>query len=183
MPQESTPGTHTVTLEWRDQGPLFATKSDESGLDYLRALARGEGVAPPVVQVLGINVVKADPGMVQFTMPVEEHFLNHLGGLSGGILSTIIDSALSCAVLAATTPDKDIISLDLHVDFLRAVHKGSGLLTVDAEVVYLGRSRGLATCRMVDSDGRLCAVGKSSCLVRDKPPTASAERTTAPSGR
>ncbi|MFC9931756.1 PaaI family thioesterase [Streptomyces sp. NPDC127190] len=174
MSEVHAPTTHTATLEWRDQGPLFATQADATGLSYLRGLVSGEIVAPPVAQVLGIAVVKADPGTVQFTMPVKNFFTNHLGLLSGGILSTLIDSALGCAILSAIPEDKDIVTLDLNVDFLRPVHEASGLVTVDAEVVHLGRNRGLASCRVVDSDGKLCAVGKSSCLVRTKRPAAPA---------
>ncbi|MFF9061803.1 PaaI family thioesterase [Streptomyces sp. NPDC014882] len=164
-----TPKIHTVELQWKDQGELFAAQSGASGLDYLRGLITGEVVAPPVAQVLGISVTKVDPGAVQFTMPVKNFFTNHLGFLAGGILSTVIDSALGCAILSAIPDDKDIVTLDLSVDFLRPVSEASGLITVDAEVVHLGRSRGLAACRAVDSAGKLCAVGKSSCMVRDKP--------------
>ncbi|WP_158575824.1 PaaI family thioesterase [Streptomyces corynorhini] len=121
-----------------------------------------------MAQVLGIEVVKADPGTVQFTMPVKNFFTNHLGLLAGGILSTLIDTALGCSILSAVPEDKDIVTLDLNVDFLRPVRDASGLVTVDAEVVHLGRNRGLASCRVVDSEGKLCAVGKSSCLVRSK---------------
>ncbi|MFE4593198.1 PaaI family thioesterase [Streptomyces laurentii] len=165
-----TPGIRTATIQWRDQGPLFATRADATGLAYLRGLVAGEGVAPPVAQVLGIDVVKADPGVVRFTMPVQDYFTNHLGFLAGGILSAVVDAALGCAVLSAVPADKDIVTLDLNVDFLRPVREIAGPVTVDAEVVHLGRNRGLAPCRVVDADGRLCAVGKSSCLIRDKAP-------------
>ncbi|MDH6222922.1 PaaI family thioesterase [Streptomyces pseudovenezuelae] len=162
--------THTATIEWRDQGPLFATQAEATGLSYLRGLISGDIVAPPVAQVLGIEVVKADPGTVQFTMPVRNFFTNRLGLLAGGILSTVMDSALGCSILSAIPEDKDIVTLDLNVDFLRPVHGAPGLVTVDAEVVHFGRNRGLASCRVVDSKDRLCAVGKSSCLIRDKAP-------------
>lgn len=176
MSEVHAPNTHTATLEWRDQGPLFATQADATGLSYLRGLISGDIVAPPVAQVLGIEVVKADPGAVQFTMPVKTFFTNHLGLLAGGILSTVMDSALGCSILSAIPENKDIVTLDLNVDFLRPVHGGSGLVTVDAEVVHLGRNRGMASCRVVDAEGRLCAVGKSSCLIRDKAsPAQSAE--------
>ncbi|MCZ7415188.1 MULTISPECIES: PaaI family thioesterase [unclassified Streptomyces] len=182
MSQDFSPRTHTATIEWQDQGPLFATNSSASGLSYLRGLISGEVVAPPVAQVLGISVVKADPGAVQFTMPVKNFFTNHLGVLAGGILSTLVDSALGCSILSAIPEDKDIVTLDLNVDFLRPVRGEEGLVTVDAEVVHLGRNRGLASCRVIDADGRLCAVGKSSCLVRSKAPAEPAQPADATGG-
>src|SRR5437899_1372850 len=74
MTQDDSPRTRTVAVEWREQGPLFATKAEASGLEYLRALSSGEIVPPPVAQVLGIEVVKVDPGQVRFTMPVKDFF-------------------------------------------------------------------------------------------------------------
>ncbi|MDH6623211.1 uncharacterized protein (TIGR00369 family) [Streptomyces sp. LBL] len=170
MSEIHAPNKHTATIEWQDQGPLFATQAEATGLSYLRGLISGEIVSPPVAQALDIRVVKADPGVVQFTMPVKTYFTNHLGFLAGGILSTIIDSALGCAILTLVPGDKDIVTLDLNVDFLRPIQEAPGLITVDAEVVHLGRNRGLATCRAIGPDGRLHAVGKSSCLIRDKAP-------------
>jgi uncharacterized protein (TIGR00369 family) len=160
--------SHSATLAWRDQGPLFATNATLSGLEYLRGLIDGTVVAPPVAQVLGIEVIRADEGSVEFSMPVREYFLNHLGLLAGGILSTVMDTALGCSILAAVKPDDDIVTLDLNVDFLRPVRGTSGPVTVTATVVSLGRSRALATCEATDATGQVCAVGKSSCLIRPK---------------
>ncbi|MEV6165179.1 PaaI family thioesterase [Streptomyces sp. NPDC052052] len=168
MSEVHAPSTHTATIAWRDQGPLFATQADTTGLSSLRGMVSGDVVAPPVAQVLGIEVVKADPGTVRFTMPVKTFLTNHFGLLAGGILSTVMDSALGWSILSAIPEDKDIVTLDLNVDFLRPVHEASGLVTVDTEVVHLGRNRGMASCRVVDAKGRLCAAGKSSCLIRDK---------------
>jgi uncharacterized protein (TIGR00369 family) len=159
----------TVVVEWRDPGPLFATRPMDSGLEYLRGLASGQVVPPPVAQSLGIEVVSADPGKVRFTMPVKDFLINHLGLLAGGIVGTVIDIALGCAVLSAVRPDQDIVTLDLKVEFLRPVAQESGPVTVDAEVVHLGKSRALAMGRASDGEGRLCAVGTSNCLIRPKP--------------
>jgi uncharacterized protein (TIGR00369 family) len=165
-----TTAPHRAMLEWHDQGPLLATKADMSGLDYLTGLVEGRIVAPPVAQVMDIAVVSAEQGRVQFSMPVKEFFTNHLGVLAGGILSTVMDSALGCAVLSLVKPDDDIVTLDLNIDFLRPIRRNSGPVTVNAEVVSLGRSRALSTCQAVDVEGRICAIGKSSCLIRPKAP-------------
>jgi len=161
---------HRVMLEWRDQGPLLASKADMSGLDYLTGIVDGTIVPPPVAQVMDMAVVSAEPGRVRFTMPVKEFFTNHLGVLAGGILSTVMDSALGCAVLSLVKPDDDIVTLDLNIDFLRPIRRNSGPVTVNAEVVSLGRSRALSTCQAIDVEGRVCAIGKSNCLIRPKAP-------------
>lgn len=162
---------HRAMLEWRDQGPLLASKADMSGLEYLTGIVDGTIVAPPVAQVMDIAVVSAEQGRVRFTMPVKEFFTNHLGVLAGGILSTVMDSALGCAVLSLVKPDDDIVTLDLNIDFLRPIRRDSGPVTVNAEVVSLGRSRALSTCQAIDVEGRVCAIGKSNCLIRPKAPT------------
>jgi uncharacterized protein (TIGR00369 family) len=160
--------THSVELRWRDQGPLFATRPHDSGLEYLRAIANGEVLQPPVAQALGIEVVSADPGKVRFSMPVHAFLTNHLGVLVGGAVSTVMDIALGCAVLSAAQPDQDMVTVDLRVEFLRPVTADGEEIVVDAEVVHLGRNRALAEGRAVDGTGKLVAVGSSNCLVRPK---------------
>lgn len=168
----SEPDNHTtsLTLNWQQQGDLFVTKPDMTGLSYLEGLARGEIVMPPVAQVMGIRVVSARRGAVQFTMTVMEPFFNHLGFLAGGVLATGLDSALGCAVLSVLDADMDIVTLDLNVDFLRAVDPRVKLLVIDAEVSHHGRARGLATGRVTDENGRVYAIGKGNCLIRPKIP-------------
>ncbi|MGV4980911.1 PaaI family thioesterase [Streptomyces sp. NRAIS4] len=56
-------------------------------------------------QAVDITVVRAEPGLVRFAMPVRDHFVNHLGFLAGGILSTVVDAALASAVLSMVTPE------------------------------------------------------------------------------
>ncbi|MFG3223829.1 PaaI family thioesterase [Kitasatospora sp. NPDC048194] len=168
MTRQEIGAERSTILSWRESGLLFADDPQQSGLQYLRGLASGEVLPPPVAQVLGIAVETAEPGRVRFTMPVPGFLANHLGVLAGGILSTVIDAALGCAVLSAVTAEQDIVTLDLGVDFLRPVPAPGGPVTVDAEVVHLGRNRGLATCRALDEDLRLCAVARSTCLIRRK---------------
>lgn len=168
MNPQSTTTARSTTFRWQEPGPLFATRPELSGLQYLQGMLNGDVLPPPVVQALGITLVRAEPGVVRFAMPVPDHLVNHLGFLAGGILSTVVDAALASAVLSVITPDQDIVTLDLNVDFLRPVVVACGSVTVDAEVVHLGRNRGLATCRAVDSNQRVCAIGKSTCLIRPK---------------
>ena len=160
--------THSVELRWEDPGPLFATRPDSSGLDYLRGMADGEVLRPPVAQALGIEVAAADPGKVRFSMPVHAFLINHLGVLAGGIVSTVMDVALGCAALSAIRPDQDIVTVDLRVEFLRPVTAECREVVVDAEVVHLGRNRALSECRATDGAGKLFAVGSGNCLIRPK---------------
>jgi uncharacterized protein (TIGR00369 family) len=168
QPDETPDQTNSVVLSWRDQGPLFASRPEASGLEYLRAMAAGDVLRPPVAQALGIEVVSADPGKVRFSMPVHAFLMNHLGFLAGGIVSTVMDVALGCAVLSVVRPDQDIVSVDLRVEFLRPVTAAGEEVAVDAEVVHLGRNRALAECRAVDGAGKLVAVGSGNCLIRPK---------------
>ncbi|MDQ3403974.1 MAG: PaaI family thioesterase [Actinomycetota bacterium] len=158
----------SLTVSWQEQGALFATKADMSGLDYLRGLISGDIVRPPVAQVMGLRPVEVEAGLVRFEMDVLEPFTNHLGFLAGGAVATGLDSAMGCAVLSAIEPDLDIVTLDLSLDFLRPVGPSVPTLYIEGRVSYLGRNRGLATGTVADADGRVLATGKSNCLVRSK---------------
>jgi uncharacterized protein (TIGR00369 family) len=162
-------GIRTATVSWREAGleELQERAQGVTGLEFIRQMIGDRVPRPPVAQVLGIEVVAADPGRVEFRLTSEGFMTNHLGVVAGGILATALDSALGCAVLTTLPVEQDIVTLDLGVDFLRPL-RTSGSATVTAEVVHSGSRRALAHGQVHDAEGRLCATGRSGCLIVPK---------------
>jgi uncharacterized protein (TIGR00369 family) len=71
----------------------------------------------------------------------------------GGVVATILDSALAFALVAQD--DRDWSTVDLRLDYLRSVRIGT--VTAVARVVQAGRRVGRAEGELVDADGNLCA--------------------------
>jgi uncharacterized protein (TIGR00369 family) len=136
-----------------------------SGLEYLRAMTRGELPPPPMAETMRAVAVEVDEGRVVFEgTPGEEHY-NATGVVHGGWAATLLDSALGCAVHTTLAAGEAYTSLSLEVKFVRAITRDTGPVRCVAEVLHRGRRQATAEARVTDSAGRLLAHGSSTCML------------------
>ncbi|MGR3372504.1 PaaI family thioesterase [Pseudooceanicola nanhaiensis] len=95
--------------------------------------------------------------------------LNPMGLVHGGWVMTLLDSALGCAVHTTLAPGETYVSLDTDVKFVKPITPATGEVTVTARIQTRGRQVGTSEGRAVDAQGRILALGTSSCLVRQAP--------------
>jgi uncharacterized protein (TIGR00369 family) len=138
-----------------------------SGIDLLRAMAKGELPPPPVLSLIGIESIEPEEGRVTVTMRAAEFHYNPIGTVHGGIIATLLDTATGCAVHSVLPADIGYTSVDLSTKFLRPVTIDSGLLTCVGTIVSRGRRTALAQAHLTDSAGRLVAHATSTCLIFD----------------
>lgn len=160
---QAAPRTRTFT--WSDPTANAAQLGRRGGLDLLRAMIAGEVPAPPVMHLLGMGAMTVDEGRVTVELQPQEFHYNPLGGVHGGVLSTLLDTATGCAVHTTLPAGVGYTSLDLNVKFLRPVTVDSGLLQCEGTVLQRGRRTALAEARLTDGGGRLVAHATSTCLL------------------
>ena len=136
-----------------------------SGIEFLHAMMSGKYPAPPICEVLDFLLVEADPGRAVFEGIPSDRFRNPLGTVHGGWMSTLLDSALGCAVHSTLKAGQGFTTVDLAVSFVRAVHENSGKLRCEAKVIHAGGRVATAEGRLVDGAGKLYAHGTTTCLV------------------
>jgi uncharacterized protein (TIGR00369 family) len=103
---------------------------------------------------LGIRVVDTDDGGARLTLEVTEEHLNPAGTLHGGVLATLVDTAMGQAVRTVSGEGDVPATSQLTVTYLRPGKPGG--LTVSASV----RTRGehLTVCEAdVEQDGTAIA--------------------------
>ncbi len=139
--------------------------TERSGLELMRGIAAGELPPPPVAELLEFSLDRVDEGNVVFSMaPLHEH-TNPLGTVHGGIITTLLDSAMGCAVHTTLEAGVGYTSIELKVSYLRPVHAHSGELTAHGWVTKPGRRVAFAEGDVRDADGKLLATGSSSLLI------------------
>lgn len=144
----------------------FATLS---GLDLLLAIGRGELPPPPVHDLLGIEGVEIETGRVVFAIEPEARHMNPMGTVHGGVLATILDSAMACAVHSTLPAGTGYTTVDLHVTFVRPATATTGRLRAEGRAVHTGTRIATAEGRIVDESGRLIAHAAESCLLLAPP--------------
>jgi uncharacterized protein (TIGR00369 family) len=125
----------------------------------------GELPPPPVMQLLAMERLEAWEGRVVVTMRAQEFHYNPLGGVHGGVIATLLDTAAACAVHSTLPAGEGYTSLDLTTKFLRPVTVDSGMLRCEGTVISRGRRTALAQAQLSDEAGRLVAHATSSCMI------------------
>jgi uncharacterized protein (TIGR00369 family) len=145
------------------------TATSMSGIEFLRSMMRGTYPAPPIAEVLNFLLVEADVGRAVFEGIPSNRFRNPLGTVHGGWMSTMLDSALGCAVHSTLKAGQGFTTVDLAVSFVRAVHESTGKMRCEAKVIHVGGRIATAEGRLIDAEGRLYAHGTTTCLVMSAP--------------
>ncbi len=137
-----------------------------AGLDYVRAIQSGELPPPPIAVVMNYSIAELEEGRAVFEgEPGEEHY-NPIGVVHGGYASTILDSALGCAVHTTLPAGAGYTSQTLEVKYLRPITRETGVVRCEAEVVHRGRRSATAEARLVAAEtGKLLATATSTCLI------------------
>jgi uncharacterized protein (TIGR00369 family) len=155
----------TRTVEWDDPLPGFELGRTMSGLDYLRAMAAGKLPQPPVAKLLGFGIGSIERGRVTFEADAAEYHYNPIGTVHGGVICTLLDSAMGCAVHSLLEPGHAYTTLELKVNFLRAVTVKTGHLRCTGTIVHSGSRVALADAKLTDDAGTLYAHGTSTCMI------------------
>jgi uncharacterized protein (TIGR00369 family) len=156
-------------VRWHDPGTLLAAAPRLSGLEFLRAIVRGELPRPPIGDLLDFGPAAVEEGRVTFEGTVREEHLNPMAVVHGGYVATLLDSAMSCAVLTTLPVGASCTTLELHVNFVRALRKDAGRLVAEGRVVHRGSRTATAEGRVKDAEGRLCAHGTTTLLLLGLP--------------
>lgn len=158
--------TRTRTLTWQDPMPSAGAGAEMSGLEYMSAIAAGEVPPPPIAVTMNFGIAELDEGRAVFEgEPGEEHY-NPIGVVHGGYASTLLDSALGCAVHTTLAKGEAYTTQTLEVKFLRPITKDTGRVRAKAEVIYRGRRQATVESRLVSVEGgKLLATGTSTCMI------------------
>lgn len=140
------------------------TDTQVSGLDFIRSFMDAD---PPLRlgQLLGFRMVEAEEGRVVFELTPTHDVYNPIGSVHGGVIATLCDSALGCAVHTCLPAGVGYTSLEVKVNFLRKVTVETGVLRCEGTVLSLGGRTATASAQVTDPAGRLVAHATTTCLV------------------
>jgi uncharacterized protein (TIGR00369 family) len=145
--------------------PTAALGAEMSGIDYMRAIVAGEVPPPPIAVLMRLHPIEVAEGRAVFAgEPGEEHY-NPIGVVHGGYASTLLDSAMGCAVHTTLPAGSAYTTQTIEVKLVRPITRDSGTLRCEAEVEHRGRRQATVSARLLSADGKLLAHGTSTCMV------------------
>ena len=135
-----------------------------AGLDRLIDLKNEAGAAPLALR-LGIRMIDVDDGFAVFEGHPSPDYYNPQDVVHGGWTSTLLDSALGCAIETRIPAGYGYGTVELKVNFVRPITGETGRLICRSDVVHSGRRMATSEGRVVDEAGRLYAHGSCTCMI------------------
>ena len=163
--------------EWLAAADAFAAKNagpgiwnmehlrEFSGLELFQKMLAGELPYPPICDLLGFNIVEAEKGRVVFQGVPRHHHYNPLGSVHGGFHATLLDSCVACAVQTTLEAGQGYTTLELKVNYVRALTERAGPVRAEGRVIHAGKQIGTAEGKLYDAEGRLYAHASTTCLI------------------
>lgn len=97
------------------------TLARRPGIELLRAIVDGELPPPPIGRVLDYVLIEIEHGCAVFQGTPKYDYYSPIGSVHGGWAATLLDSCVACAVLSTLPAGKGLITLELNVNFVRAL--------------------------------------------------------------
>jgi uncharacterized protein (TIGR00369 family) len=153
------------TITWTDPAPSRARGRALSGYERLAAMQRGELAPPPAAALLGMQLDDVEPGRAVFSMVSDEVHENPMGTMHGGIVATLVDTAMGCALSSQLPASDAFTTLELKTNFVRAITPSTGRIYAEGTVVHSGGRVATTEARVHDAHGTLYAHATSTCLI------------------
>ena len=120
----------------------------------------------PITKLLGATLVSYNPqtGLVVTEYEGKPEFQNLIGTIQGGMLTAMLDNAMSFAALAKLGEAFRVPSLEIKTNYIAPAR--AGRLIGEAEVVRAGKSIAFMTGRLLDDRGQLIATGTATSIVK-----------------
>ncbi len=154
-----------LLVRWQDTGGSLEVLPTLSGIEYVRKMAARELPGAPMTAHFDMDLVEVEPGTVTFTCQPNESHYNPIGAVHGGLVCTLLDSALGCAAQTLLPAGMGYTSIEIKVNYLRPVTASSGPLRCTGRVTKPGRRVSFAEGEVLDNAGRTVATASGSLLV------------------
>lgn len=121
----------------------------------------------PFANLIGMEAGEVADGRAQISIQIDERLHNPQGCVHGGVLFSLIDTAMAAAI-KSLTGGRPCVSIELHVRFLRAVNGGE--VTAQAKVVRTGHHIVQMEADVTNDTGDVVATASGSFALFEERP-------------
>ena len=154
-------------VHWDDPALVLKLAREKSGMELFRALLAGEAPPPPIMKLIGQTLEEVEEGRVVMRLDAGEYLYNPIGCVHGGAIATLLDSVMGCAVHTMLPRGRAYTTLEIKVNYLRAMTIETGFVRAEGRAVHVGRRSAVAEGKVFDASGKLFATASTTCMVFD----------------
>lgn len=129
----------------------------------------------PFLELLSVRREAVGKGVAVVAVDLRSDLLNNHGGGHGGVVMTLLDSAMANAALGLIDFTREVVTIDMHVGFMRPAF---GRLVATGRTTGGGRSVCFCEAELVDGTGAV--VAKAMGTFRYRSPVADVSGNTTP---
>jgi uncharacterized protein (TIGR00369 family) len=141
------------TISWTDPDASRAQLQGLDGYERLAAVKRGDVSPAPAVALIGMSLDELEQGRTVFSIVADELHENPMGTMHGGIVATLVDTAMGCAVVSTLGSDESFTTLELSTNFVRAITRATGRVRAEGRILHGGGRIVTTEARVYDDDG------------------------------
>ncbi len=134
--------------------------------------------ASPWTYHIGSILDEMRPGYARLSLVVQRHHTNFDGSVHGGVISSLMDSAMGAALHASYGPDDDDVlghtTVEMNVSYLKAARLGDRVVA-EAHLLRKGRALAVGEVEVRHPSGDLAAKGRLTYFIRRGHPEAAGE--------
>jgi uncharacterized protein (TIGR00369 family) len=109
--------------------------------------------------------MKSSTAASVISLDTQPDFANPMGTVHGGIAATLLDAVTGSAVHTTLPAGVAHTTLELKVNYIRAVQTDGQTLTAGGTIIHAGRRTATAEGKVVDQQGNLVAHGTTTCMI------------------
>lgn len=121
-------------------------------------------IRQPFDEFLGFTYERVSANRVNVRLPLQPLHFNSLGVVHGGVISTLVDVAMSNLVPSEADGVQRAVTIDLHTTFVQAA-AGTHLIA-EAHVTRAGKTLLYADCQVYDDTRQLVARATGTFFLR-----------------
>ena len=116
----------------------------------------------PFARLLGIKLDAIEPGDATLSLQIRDDFKQNAGVVHGGVIASLIDSAIAFAIIPLLNPGERTTTVDLTISYLRPLV--SGRVIARAKVLRAGGRIIATSAELFDEGGNLAATALSTYI-------------------
>lgn len=117
----------------------------------------------PLLDLLEMRSEVVEPGRSRIAYEVGAQHLRSRGIAHGGVIATLMDTALGLAASSKAPENLDVVTAQISVNFIRPAWSGERLVAT-AEVRHAGRKTAVVTGEIHTEGGSLVATGSATLV-------------------
>ena len=140
----------------------------QQGKEYVnmkkKKVWRGKMIKTTLIEALGIEITKMEPGKVTATMPVDHRTKQPFGLLHGGASVALAETVASLGAYELVDKESEAVAgLEINANHVRP--KTEGIVTAVGTVLHQGKTTMVWDIRITDEQNRLICVSRCTMAV------------------